>query len=54
MYGNRARIYTSPRLMTDVFAYEFYKIVPDGVTLVIATLAIVERSKSEGNPTRPA
>jgi len=48
MYGHRARIgYTSPPLTTEVFPYEFYKIVPDGVTLVLTTLAIVERSKSE-------
>jgi maleate isomerase len=33
--------------MTEIFPYEFYKIVPDGVTLVLTTLAIVERSKSE-------
>ena len=31
MYGHRARIgYTSPPLTTEVFPYEFYKIVPDG------------------------
>jgi maleate isomerase len=48
IYGHRARIgYTSPPLTTEIFPYEFYKIVPDGVTLVITTLAIVERSKSE-------
>ena len=48
MYGHRARIgYTSPPLTTEVFPYEFYKIVPDGVTLVITTLAIVDRSKGE-------
>src|ERR1700719_2295799 len=48
LYGHRARIgYTSPPLTTEVFPYEFYKIVPDGVTLVVTTLAIVERSKSE-------
>jgi len=48
MYGHRARIgYTSPPLTTEVFPYEFYKIVPAGVTLVITTLAIVERSKNE-------
>ena len=48
MYGHRARIgYTSPPLTTEVFPYEFYKIVPDGVTLVVTSLAIVERSKSE-------
>src|SRR2546430_15521140 len=48
IYGHRARIgYTSPPLTTEIFPYEFYKIVPEGVTLVITTLAIVERSKSE-------
>jgi maleate cis-trans isomerase len=48
MYGYRARIgYTSPPLTTEVFPYEFYKVMPDGVTLVITTLAIVERSKEE-------
>src|SRR5437016_2933245 len=48
MYGHRARIgYTSPPLTTEVFPYEFYQIVPDGVTLVITTLAIVVRSKAE-------
>src|SRR5437764_14910499 len=48
MYGHGARIgYTSPTLTTEVFPYEFYQIVPDGVTLVITTLAIVVRSKSE-------
>src|SRR5579864_7753075 len=48
MYGSRARIgYTSPPLTTEVFPYEFYKIVPDGVTLVVTSLAIVVRSKDE-------
>ena len=48
MYGYRARIgYTSPPLTTEVFPYEFYKIVPDGVTLVITSLAMVVRSKEE-------
>jgi maleate isomerase len=48
MYGHRARIgYTSPPLTAETFAFEFYKIVPDGVTLVIATLAVVELNKSE-------
>jgi len=48
MYGHRARVgYTSPPLTTEVFPYEFYKIAPEGVTLVITTLAIVVRSKSE-------
>jgi maleate isomerase len=48
LYGYRARIgYTSPPLTTEVFPYEFYKIVPDGVTLVVTSLAIVVRSKDE-------
>src|SRR5690349_11008445 len=48
IYGSRARIgYTSPPLTTEVFPYEFYKIVPDGVTLVVTSLAIVVRSKDE-------
>ena len=48
MYGHRARIgYTSPPLTTEIFPYEFYRIVPDGVTLVVTSLAIVVRSKAE-------
>jgi maleate isomerase len=48
MYGHRARIgYTSPPFTTEVFPYEFYKIVPEGVTLVVTSLAIVVRSKEE-------
>jgi maleate cis-trans isomerase len=48
MYGHRARIgYTSPPLTTEVFPYEFYKIVPEGVTLVLTTLAITVRSEEE-------
>src|SRR5262245_20775869 len=48
MYGYRARIgYTSPPLTTEIFPYEFYKIVPAGVTLVVTSLAIVVRSKDE-------
>jgi maleate isomerase len=47
-YGYRARIgYTSPPLTSEVFPYEFYKVVPDGVSLVITTLAITVRSDSE-------
>src|ERR1700692_4354342 len=48
IYGSRARIgYTSPPLTTEVFPYEFYQIVPKGVTLVVTSLAIVVRSKAE-------
>ena len=48
MYGYRARIgYTSPPAATEVFPYEFYRIVPDGVTLVINTLPLIERTGDE-------
>jgi len=48
MYGYRARIgYTSPPATTEVFPYEFYRIVPDGVTLVINTLPLVNRTSDE-------
>ena len=48
MYGHRARIgYTSPPAATEVFPYEFYKMVPDGVTLVVNTLPLVNRDSDE-------
>jgi maleate isomerase len=48
IYGHRARIgYICPPLLAEVFPYEFYKLVPDGVTLVITTLAVTERSPGE-------
>ena len=48
MYGHRARIgYTSPPSATEVFPFEFYKIVPDGVTLVVHTLPLVDRTEEE-------
>jgi maleate isomerase len=41
VYGHRARIgYCSPPFVTEVFAYEFYRMVPDGVTLLITTLEV--------------
>jgi maleate isomerase len=41
MYGYRARIgYCSPPFVTEVFCFEFYKMAPPGVTLMITTLAI--------------
>ena len=47
-YGHRARIgYTSPPLTTEVFPYEFYQIVPRGVSLVVTSLAIITRTKDE-------
>lgn len=47
-YGHRARIgYTCPPLFAEVFPYEFYRIVPAGVTLVITTLTVIERSQAQ-------
>ena len=48
MYGYRARIgYTSPPYLTETFPYEFYKMVPEGVTLVLTTLAIKQLTEQE-------
>jgi len=48
MYGYRARIgYTSPLAATEVFPYEFYDLVPKGVTLVLTTLAVADRTPDE-------
>src|SRR5260221_14572068 len=50
IYGHRARIgYTCPPLSAEVFPYEFYKLVPAGVTLVITTLTVIERSQREAD-----
>ena len=47
-YGYRARIgYTSPPLTTEGFPYEFYQIVPKGVSLVVTSLAIITRTTAE-------
>src|SRR5262245_21596100 len=47
IYGHRARIgYTCPPLSAEVFPYEFYKLVPAGVTLVITMLTVIDRSQS--------
>jgi maleate isomerase len=48
VYGQRARIgYTCPPMIAEVFAYEFYKMAPPGVTLMLTTLALTVRSKQE-------
>jgi maleate isomerase len=48
IYGHRARIgYTCPPLSAEIFPYEFYQLVPAGVTLVLTTLTVVERSERE-------
>ena len=41
MYGTRARIgYCSPPVVTEIFVYEFYKMVPADVTLLLTTLEV--------------
>ena len=53
MYGSRARIgYTSPPMLTEVFPYEFYRVVPDGITLMLTTLAVLEMTSSEIDESR--
>jgi len=48
MYGHRARIgYSSPPAVTETFPYEFYRMVPDGVTLALTTLNIVHMTAEE-------
>jgi maleate isomerase len=47
-YGHRARIgYTCPPSIAEVFPYEFYKMVPEGVTLAITTFAVSQPSQEE-------
>jgi maleate isomerase len=48
IYGHRARIgYTSPPLLTEVFAHDFYRLAPRGVSLVLTSLAVFDRNKDE-------
>ncbi len=48
IYGHRARIgYICPPRCAEVFPYEFYKLVPAGVTLAITTLTVSAPSASE-------
>ena len=47
-YGYRARIgYTVAAVTTEVFPIDWYKIVPDGVTLMMITLPLGERSDDD-------
>jgi maleate cis-trans isomerase len=47
-YGHRARIgYVCPPVFAEVFPYEFYRVVPVGVTLVITTLTVTEPGKAQ-------
>lgn len=48
MYGHRARIgYTVAAVTTEVFPIDWYKIVPDGVTLMMITLPLGDRSPDD-------
>ena len=48
MYGTRARIgYTCPIYLAEVFLYDFYRIVPEGVTLVTATASVWQGTPEE-------
>ena len=48
IYGHRARIgYICPPRCAEVFPYEFYKLVPAGVTLAITTLTVDKPGASE-------
>jgi maleate isomerase len=47
-YGHRARIgYTVAAVTTEVFPIDWYKIVPDGVTLMMITLPLGTRSADD-------
>ena len=48
IYGHRARIgYTVAAVTTEVFPIGWYKIVPDGVTLMMITLPLGERGPDD-------
>ncbi|HLH23607.1 MAG TPA: hypothetical protein VK066_13890 [Chloroflexota bacterium] len=48
MYGTRARIgYTCPVFLAEIFPYDFYKMVPEGVTLVTATASVWQGTPEE-------
>ncbi|HEY7385642.1 MAG TPA: hypothetical protein VH743_18435 [Beijerinckiaceae bacterium] len=48
MYGHRARIgYTVAAVTTEVFPIDFYKIVPEGVSLMMVMLPLGERSPED-------
>jgi maleate isomerase len=48
MIGHRARIgICSPPLTSEIMPYEFYQLVPEGVTLMLTTLSITTRTPEE-------
>lgn len=47
-YGYRARIgYTCPVFLAEIFPYDFYRMVPDGVSLLLATMSVWEGTPEE-------
>ncbi|MEK7281360.1 MAG: hypothetical protein AAB037_03285, partial [Chloroflexota bacterium] len=47
-YGYRARIgYTCPVFIGEVFPFDFYRIAPDGVSLLISTMSVWEGTEEE-------
>ena len=47
-YGHRARIgYTSPPITSEIFPYEFYKLAPEGVTLLLTSLDVWDHTAAE-------
>lgn len=47
-YGYRARIgYTVPLLIAEIFPFDFYKIAPEGVSLLLATMSVWEGTPEE-------
>jgi len=54
MYGWKARIGSISAVPTDIFPYEFYKIVPEGITLMQTTLAIPKVKEKDLDEARKA
>jgi len=52
MYGWRARVGSISASVTDIFPYEWYKIVPEGITLRQTTLAIIQVKEKDLNEAR--
>lgn len=52
MYGYRARIgYTAPLLFVEIYPYEFYKMAPEGVTLILSTMTLLDSTAEEREET---
>ncbi len=46
MFGYRARIgYTAPLVVMEVFPFEFYRIVPEGVSLILTTAGQIREGR---------